>query len=165
MGSIFFLSYAHPEYYSNKPDIYYSTNEATTTSSSELMPLWVKELPKSAPSDRVFIKGKGTITSLSMKSSSISFTVNLLTNSIIRVNKIYYPGWIAYVNGKSIPITFNNPEGVMELSLPQGMNTVILQFKETPLRLFADFLSIIAVIVLLIYGVFASNFKFLHKRH
>src|SRR6185312_2206177 len=42
---LYCLSYAHPSNYIDRGDGYYLTNDATTTSSSEYMPLWVKQKP------------------------------------------------------------------------------------------------------------------------
>lgn len=148
---IFFVPYAKPEYHVDRGDIYYLTNEATTTSSREYTPLWVKELPLNRPNEKVVVvKGNALIENVNVKSNKITFNVKAKTESTIRINTIYYPGWKAFINNSETDIKNNNLYGVMELNLPSNINEVRLEFKETTLRLSADFLSIISVILLFI---------------
>ena len=70
------LPYAKPEYYFNKGDDYYLTNDATTTSSNELMPLWVKKFTFQRPAKKVEIaEGAGTVSNTSYNSKKIIFDV------------------------------------------------------------------------------------------
>ena len=62
----------------------------------------------------------------------------------------------AYVDDKEVPIVFDNPEGIMEVVVPKGNHTLTLTFTETPLRLFADIMSLSGLIVL---GIFIFRSK------
>lgn len=150
---VMYLPYAKPQYYVDRGDNYYLTNEATTTSSSELMPLWVKEIPVSRFENKVEIKeGKGEIKDLNYNSKSIAFNFSSNKDSKLRINTIYYPGWSALVNNQKAEINYTNEKGVIELVAPKGENKVELTFSETPLRFFADFLSFISILFLVFYG-------------
>ena len=79
-------------------------------------------------------------------------------NAKVRVNTIYYPGWVAKVNGREKPIDYKNELGVMDVALDKGENKVELSFNETPLRFGADVLTIFSFIIL-IWVAKRSKFK------
>lgn len=143
------LPYARPQSYIDKGDQYYLTNEGTTTSSSELMPLWVKNFPKEHFKDKVeVVKGSAQVSNLSVKSNRIHFNFKAEGDVAFRINTIYYPGWKAYVNNELVDIGYNNQMGVMDIPANQYRDSITLIFQETPLRLFSDTLSIAAILIM-----------------
>jgi hypothetical protein len=52
----------------------------------------------------------------------------------LRLLRSYYPGWQAYVDGNSVPTGPVGPLGLVTAELPAGAYSVLLQFRETPLR-------------------------------
>ena len=115
------------------------------------MPYWVKEKPDRRFEDKVEVIGKGEVKNLIYNSKRINFRTLFESEQTARVNTIYYPGWKASVNGQQIEIDYGNSGGVMDLKLPAGTNTVELKFEETPLRLFADFLSLASLTLLFVW--------------
>ncbi|OGH14270.1 MAG: hypothetical protein A2687_01435 [Candidatus Levybacteria bacterium RIFCSPHIGHO2_01_FULL_38_26] len=182
------LPYAKPQYFVNRGDDFYLTNEATTTSSDELMPLWVKEKPTERFAEKVeIVEGVGAVSNVYYNSKEITFDVLTEENMTVRVNTIYYPGWNAIIyapachpelarlaakrvsgsflrffgfqpqndnecGGKELAIDYSNNKGVMDLQIPSGENKVELKFSETPLRIFADFITLTSFLVLLLLG-------------
>ncbi len=140
------IPHAKPERFVDRSDSYYLTNEATTTSSQELMPLWVKKLPTSRFINK--IETTGDITNLLYTSKKISFDLNTKNKEFIKINQIYYPGWEATVNSHIEKIKYANEKGVMQLSVNSGKSHVNLLFKETKLRLISDIISIFAALLL-----------------
>ncbi len=145
------LSFLKPEVKFDKDDSFYSTNEGTTNVKDEYMPYWVKEKPDRRFEDKVEVIGKGEVKNLIYNSKRINFRTLFESEQTARVNTIYYPGWKASVNGQQIEIDYGNSGGVMDLKLPAGTNTVELKFEETPLRLFADFLSLASLTLLFVW--------------
>lgn len=155
------LPYAKPEYYINKGDNYYLTNDATTTSSNELMPLWVKKMPLQRSAEKIeIIKGDGYIENVFSNSKQIKFSINALSQSMIRVNTIYFPGWRMYVNKTNVPISYANEQGVMDISVASGSHIVQADFGETPLRLISDIISLSSVSILLFLIVKRNKYAF-----
>jgi hypothetical protein len=149
--------YAKPERYINNPDSYYLTNSGTTTSSNELMPLWVKEIPLQRVTQKVeVIVGSAKIENLFFNSKKINFSVNSLTDVRIKINTIYYPGWKITVDENDTAISYNNKQGVMEISVPSGSHAVSGNFGETPLRLVADVITL-GSFVILAFLIFKKN--------
>lgn len=155
------LPYAKPQYYINKGDGYYLTNDATTTSSNELMPLWVKKIPLQRSVNKVeLIKGVGNIQNVFFNSKQIKFSVNVLSQSIIRINTIYYPGWSAFVDKTNMPISSSNEKGVMDVSVSSGKHVVQLNFGETPLRLISDMISLSVLFMFLLLVIKRNKYVF-----
>lgn len=146
-----YLPFAKPQEYVNRGDNFYFTNDATTTSSNELMPLWVKTFPVERAYEKIsFVKGNGAIENVVTSSKKIEFNANLAQDSIVRINTIYYPGWKIFVDGKESEISFNNQNGVMDLALEKGNHHVEGSFSETTVRLVADLISILGIIIVII---------------
>ena len=147
------LPYAKPQYYIDKGDGYYLTNDATTTSSNELMPLWVKKMPSERSAEKIEVFGQGKVENVSYNSKQISFSVDLLSQSTVRINTIYYPGWKTYINNQNVAISYANELGVMEISVPSGKHLVKANFTETPLRAASNTISLLTLFALLFLGI------------
>lgn len=157
---LFALPHAKPAYFFDKGDDYYLTNDATTTSSQELMPLWVKDKPIQMNVKKVeLLKGKGTIKEDAFTSKRGKFELNLNSESLIRINKIYYPGWKVTVDGLSVPISYNNDRGLMEFKAGSGTHHVEASFGETQLRFLSNIISLVSFLILLFVTFRFNNHK------
>ncbi|MDP2638377.1 MAG: hypothetical protein Q8P26_04925 [Candidatus Levybacteria bacterium] len=153
--------YAKPEYYVDKGDNYYLTNGATTTSSNELMPLWVKKMPLQRPANKVeLISGQGKIENIFYNSKQVEFSINALTQSRVRINTIYFPGWKVKVDSDDVKISYTNDQGVMDVHVSRGNHVVKADFEETPLRLFSNTISLLAIIVIILLIILKNRLKF-----
>ncbi len=145
-------SYLSDIKYDNNPDGYYSTNEATTTIHDEYMPVWVKNHPSSRPENKVeVLSGDAQITNLRVNSSKIEFDTVVNSNSKIRVNTIYWPGWRLFVEGEEREISYDNDYGVMEFELSQYDDRVYLSFQEDLIRTLSNMVSIVAALTLIYF--------------
>lgn len=150
LSVVMVFPYAKPEKYIDRGEQFYLTNEATTTSSSELMPLWVKDKPTEHYNEKVEVRlGSASITNLETKSNNILFNYKADGPVVFRINTIYYPGWRAYVNNDEVKISNGNSKGVMEIEANQYRDTVHLVFRETFPRVIADTVSIASLLVIL----------------
>jgi hypothetical protein len=140
---IFVLPHARPRDYLLYPDEFYVTNDATTTSSNELMPLWVKQFPSGRPGTTMEItQGEGQIKTVSANSRQIKAVAETTSPAALRLNRIYYPGWDITLDGAPRRYTYDNDYGAMEFSVPPGRYEIKAVFSETPLRQFANLLSL-----------------------
>jgi hypothetical protein len=123
------------------------------------MPLTVKSFPTSRPTQKVEVtKGKGSVSLLSDKSNKEIFSVNLSTPATVRLNTIYFPGWHWYKNGKEVPISYNNPHGVMEAELAPGNYTIQALFQNTVVRSLGNSISLLSILLI----VAASGYRLIH---
>jgi len=162
LAILLFIPQAKPQYFVNRGNAFYLTNQATTTSSSELMPLWVKQLPLQSWKDKIEV-ASGNIQNVSYNSKKITFSLNLTKSEMVRINTIYYPGWEISVDGIKTKINYNNKFGVMSLRVNSGMHVIKGEFKETPLRLLSDLISFFSILSLIAYLFFRFILKFKHS--
>lgn len=127
---------------------YYETNEGTTTVADEYLPRWVY-LKRSdhAPDRLVFEKGRGRIVYEYLNTQRVVASIDALEESVLRFHTIYYPGWGITIDGKPVPVTYENPHGFMEVSVPAGTHKVEAEFRETVSRFFADVVSVGSFVV------------------
>lgn len=139
------------------PESLYTTNEATTTVRDEYMPRWVKEKPSERTNERLEIEsGDADIEIVSLSTRQVLANITAESTSVVRFNTIYYPGWVAVVDGEKTPISYSNQRGLIEITVLKGKHEVTFLFQETPLRLFSDFVSTLGIIM---YGVFLFRMR------
>jgi uncharacterized membrane protein YfhO len=114
------------------------------------MPLWVKKKPSARAINKVeIVKGNANISDLIYNSHTINFKINAMSDTHIRVNTIFYPGWEIKVDNSPVTMTYNNEYGVMEFKAPSGKHTIQGQFKETGLRTISNLISLSTGILML----------------
>ncbi|MCX8008827.1 MAG: hypothetical protein N3A54_03950 [Patescibacteria group bacterium] len=167
-GAVIFLMYVQtkPLYtniqHINYPDEYYATNEATTTVADEYMPRWVKESPSERSSVRMIIhEGRGKIDFDVATTQKIRAKVFAEEESILQINSIYYPGWGVLVNNLPVPLTYDNPNGLIRFSVEQGEHVIFAEFRETFQRFMANCISIATFFV---YFIFVFRLHSLSRR-
>lgn len=155
----FFLipNFAKPAGLILKNDDYYRNIDATTTSADELMPLWVSFKPKDRYKNKVEIDGgNGLITSLVYNSGQIKFTSISNASIRLRVNSIYFPGWVYKSDGQLVDINYSNPGGIVIFELPPGTHNITANFTETPIRIWSDVISLLSsVLALSLLAIYA----------
>jgi hypothetical protein len=135
-----------------RPEGYYVTNESTTTGTDEYMPVWVTKLPSvRAPVRLEIAKGNAVISERKVTTSRVDVSVHAEEDSIVQFNTIYYPGWGAMLDNKPAIITYDNPGGLMRVSVPAGDHDLYMAFRETPGRFAADVISGICIVTYIAY--------------
>lgn len=80
-------------------------------------------------------------------------TISLSSPSNISFPVFYFPGWTARVNNDIVVIPPPPDSGLITLPLSPGNNDVTLVFGNTPLRRFANIVSLIALVLYLLYAI------------
>lgn len=138
--------------YIERPLGYYTTNEATTDVAYEYMPKWVSVIPAFRPVETLeILRGDATLQTRTFQTETMRTRVIAREASIIEINKIYYPGWGAAVDGVLVALDYRNPNGVMRVEIPKGEHTLTVQFRETPLRFLSDIVSLISVVAAVVF--------------
>ena len=137
-----------PSVFFDKGDSYYSTNEDTTTVKNEYMPIWVKNKPTEHYRDKVEITN-GKISDLKVRPNNINFVAHSKREMKIKINTIYFPGWMVNVDGKNAIFNYTD-EGLIKLNIPAGTHTIGASFRETPIRLISNAISIGSILILFI---------------
>jgi len=73
------------------------------------------------------------------------------------VNRFFYPGWRAWVDGKPVEITPEAEWGRFTFPVPAGRHHLAVRFGETPLRLAADLLSVLSLLALALIAILPAR--------
>ncbi len=113
------------------------------------------------------IEGKGKITDQQVRNSSRTYTVNAQTSLRMVDYTFYFPGWSVYVDGVKVPIEFQNPDfrGVITYQIPPGEHNVRVVFQNTATRFFAQIISLLAIIFLIILFFFRKRSYSIIKKY
>lgn len=80
------------------------------------------------------------------KSSLVRFYSEVKSDTAEILTQVaYFPGWQMYVDGEITKIT--DKDGRIKVALVKGNHLITLIFKETNIRLFSDWLSLISIII------------------
>ncbi len=144
------IRYVFPKEFFGKEEGFYSTNEGTTTVRDEYMPIWSKRRVNSHYKDKIeILNGDSHISNLFINQNLISFRSSSETPVSIRINIIYFPGWIVRVNDKNTKINYQNDLGLIEFKIPPGINSIVIKFIETPVRLISDLITLLSFLFLI----------------
>lgn len=136
-----------------KPRIYWNAPSVseTTTWNDEYLPKWVKVKPKDYAGEKViFIGEKGTVLDLTWGYLRKEFTVQTTKDAKLKISHVYYPGWEASIDNNKSEIKYNNPGGLMEVSVPKGKHKIAFVFKRTAWRYLADVVSVVGITIFLL---------------
>lgn len=148
----------------NRPEGYYTTNEATTTVANEYMPRWVREFPKDRGHARlVFYQGRGKIDAKTLSTQKIDAVIFADEQSIIQLNSIYYPGWGIAIDDQYIAPDYQNVYGLMRVPLSSGKHRFVAEFRETIPRFIADAGTVAAGVAYIIYICWIQYKRLKHK--
>jgi hypothetical protein len=137
-----------------RPESFYSTNEASTTVSDEYLPVWVKMKPEKRADVALSVyEGDGDIEEISILQNKVTASVNMQSDGLLELNKIYYPGWGVTVNGINTKIIYDNPYGLIRFPVPSGSNKIFAEFRETGFRFLSDIISLSGIIAAVYYSI------------
>lgn len=139
--------FVSPKIYTDKGEGFYATNEDTTTVQQEYMPIWVKEKPFQHP-NLLFNASRSTMSLDTGRVNSKRAEVSVIADGPgkLTFSHHYFPGWTATLDGKRTDIHITKNTGEMQVSYPTGNHSIIFLFTETPVRLFADIVSLLSLL-------------------
>ena len=140
------IIYTKPKNFVDREEGFYATNEATTTVRDEYLPLWVKESPDKRAGQKIELTNKGILSNLKIRPANYQATIITQGESDVLVNTIYFPGHQVLVDGKRVPINFQNEFGLITFQLPKGIHEVIITYGKTPVHLVSEIVSLLALI-------------------
>ncbi|MBI2327930.1 hypothetical protein HYU92_06460 [Candidatus Curtissbacteria bacterium] len=158
-SSLAYASYLKP--------VAYATNEAEINFGNEIlhesvtgikelypepgyMPRWTQILP--ADSDRPKSEVKVATDSAKVASYRLAahrkeYQIEVREPTVGRFYTHYFPGWKIFVNDREVQPNYDNIYGFMDIPLPTGNHQIKLLLENTPIRTFANMLSVNFAIV------------------
>jgi len=92
------------------------------------------------------ISGAPEIQRLRASPGKTEFDLNSNSLSKIKANIFNFPGWSLLIDGKQVAIDDDNPLKLITFSVPKGIHSVKIVFGETPLRLAANYISLLSIL-------------------
>lgn len=148
----------------NNPNLE-STIQSFKITEYSLLPIWVKKTNTIGNNLNYsyvsVIKGDASVSTVSKTINNHIYKIYAKSNSVIRENTFYFPGWIIKVNGKNVPINFTdkNNSGIMLFNVSRGISNVDVNFTDTPTRRFSEIISLLSLIILLIAPLLLKSVK------
>ena len=147
--------YAKPQGYAAFTDANISPSiiaaQDVGTGLGQLDPVWVKQPPSSPTAQRLtFIEGEGQVLTSKVTFTDFDFVVENTKLARLRVNIFYFPGWKVFVDESQRPLDIANLTGVMEFPLEPGVHIIQVRFTDTPIRMWSERLSLLALMLLLV---------------
>jgi hypothetical protein len=149
---VFNKDYWHAKGFLVKPETFYKGVYNSTTDTGESSPIWSVRFMEKRPRAHIeVISGKANIQETFRNSTKHEYIINSLGQARIKENTLYFPGWSVKVDGVPVSLQFQDPNsrGLMTFFIPQGKHVITVIFGETRLRLLADFLSVVSMILIL----------------
>lgn len=146
----------HAKAYQTQPESFYTSVYEGTTDTGESSPIWsVRFMEKRQTNVVEVIEGEAKIEVIGRKTTKHEYQIEASKRSRIVDNTLYFPGWKVFVDGKPVEIEFQDPawRGLMTFWVEPGVHQVDIAFGETKLRKFADIISLMGIVLLvLIYA-------------
>lgn len=167
-GLLIFLTIISTAYYWKPPlgfdsieEQYYWNYPLNTTYFGETDVIWSAGGKSSYPKQRVeVIGGRAVIEDFKKKSNLHTFFVDAQSKAQLVDHTQYFPGWRAEVDKREVEVEFQDPNNRGEITfwVPKGEHFVKVVFGESPIRFFADLLSITSMLGLLLLVALRRRF-------
>ncbi|HOU13519.1 MAG TPA: hypothetical protein PKZ84_10415 [Anaerolineae bacterium] len=154
-----------------------ATDTLGTTAKGEYLPIWVEQMPDDGALDAAYAAGEPVArlpehalppgaTILSADYGALRATLELETPAAFQARYLafYYPGWKATVDGAPVDVTPEPQTGLVTFPVPAGRHRIAVWFGETPLRLVADGISVLSLVLLVALLLKPANDELRVKR-
>ncbi len=145
--------YWHAKGYLLKNQSFFTGIYNSTTDTGESSPIWSVRFMEQRPKAHMeVISGNAGIKETFRNSTNHKYIVSASVPSRLRENTLYFPGWHITVDGREVPIQFQDPKnrGLMTFNVSSGKHFIVAYFNETKLRLFSDYLSLFGILGILL---------------
>lgn len=145
--------YFRPSKVFNNSDEHYLNRLFANVEFSEdylLLPPYTSERPNFVPVQR-FEVNNGQIVSIN-EVSPVRWEAEILANedTTVEAYVLKFPGWHVEVDGQEVETRAKSPYGNIEFDIPEGIHNIKLYWAETNLRLMADLISVMSLLVIVV---------------
>lgn len=117
----------------------------------DYLPIWVKTTDGPLLTNLQAEQGKIDVSIFHKKTAFAQAQVNVLADSLIVAPISYFPGWTVTANGKNINLEKPLEQGLIRFKLPVGAYSIKLEFKDTPVRMAGNLISLTSVFILIMF--------------
>lgn len=143
------------------------TGNIGSTVSAEYLPQWVQPRPYSSNwleqgrrNQATFLTGRGQANLTERAAAAQQWQLEVTaTPATLMLPTMYWPGWTAQLDGMPLSVQAAPSSGLISVpELPAGTHTLTLQLRRTPLRWFAEALSVAGLMGLIVVAFQAGWF-------
>ncbi len=116
----------------------------------DYLPIWVKTVDAPKLNYPEAQEGQIEVPSFEKKTARASAEINVLKDSLIEVPITYFPNWTVFSNGKKIDLEYPDIRGLIRFKLPIGNYLINFEFKDTPVRMIGNIVSLISFLILIL---------------
>lgn len=124
-------------------------------------------LPKTAPiapKEAAFetpkiLNGNGVISNYKTTSSTFSFDAEIYKDSEVQIPVMDFPNWVVLSGNKIIANTAEGKYGLITIKLLEGKHIIQGRFMDTPIRTYANIITVFSLMILLSLYIYESNNK------
>lgn len=161
LGTSIFIysSYFRPDKWLNINDADKFSGESwekqLTISIYDYLPIYAKHPPtQKAPDKPIFIEGKGKIVDGKKGTNWQRWNVEVeSSDTILELPIFYFPKWKVWVNGKDIPIDYDNELGLIRVKLTPGDYDVFAKLTSTPVRTLGEIITLVSILLLPVFYI------------
>lgn len=125
----------------------------------DYLPIWVEnEVTEVIPAP-YGLNSEIKIRNLKKKTTSLEFEIETLAEIDVVVPVTFFPGWEVYIDGVKQNLSQPTKEGLINFSAILGRHSIEVLFKDTPIRVLGNLLSLLSLAVV----IFIWRYKWLPK--
>jgi len=87
------------------------------------------------------------------KSNQVILTAIANSDAQITLPLVYFPNWQLYIDGQKSDFQIDQNLGLITFSLIPGNHSIVLKFKNTPIRTIANLISLTSLISIIVIGI------------
>jgi len=153
--------YVHPVLYEPRNEAYYlarpNFTDGTSSMGNSFSTIWTG-WKSTRPESPVSVQNGKIVSTPVQRFLDKEFVVSMTDNGEFTVNTIYFPGWIATIDTKEVPINFQK-DGIIHVMVPQGNHTLRVTLTDTIPRKIGNGISILSLVTLASWGILRSRRK------
>lgn len=132
----------------------------------DYLPKQVEQVPQElALAYPELIIGEAEVSKLNKRSDFWHFDANVFSSdgATIRVPIFDFSDWQVLVDGNPVEYSVSSPGGVIEVNISEGKHIIVGWFQNTPTRIIANSISLIAFAGIILFLVFAKDKRFNYR--
>lgn len=109
--------------------------------------------PSTVPSRALVLNGTAAMTQQARQTARQVWSAQVESErATLAVPLLYWPGWTATIDGQTTSISAVPDLGYVQIEVPQGAHQIVLELGRTPLRVGAEWVSLMALLGVLVWG-------------
>ncbi|MDP3758588.1 MAG: hypothetical protein Q8Q86_02615 [Candidatus Daviesbacteria bacterium] len=111
----------------------------------DYLPIWTENTDGERFDEPRADKGEISVLNLKRSSTSLSFSTDVLSDSLIELPLSYFPGWQVKADSQDVTLLPPSKTGLIRFELPEGKYKVKVELLDTPIRTAGNIISLVSI--------------------